>query len=378
MYSTGRKVRRAVVVVPKARRGLYRAAVPLFSRGRTAARTTATQAQAIGDFWSWWRDTGSAAMAASIAHGEPTRMVDELSRRVAAIDPDLAWETAPGLTKAHTLTVTSEGNGELRAVARRWLRAAPEADPAWDFSDTRQPAANLAGASLTMAGRKIDVDSARVSAHVNGFEADVTLYHPAFDDLPAEARTRVTYILLDWALGEVAVETWIGAITPAAVEPLDAFPLTGLGTVVDELARRSVDADGEPVWVPLRGQAADGKPVLAAGQVPLKAVVAPELDTHVRLRVPYSDRSESGLPGPESLAQLRALEDHVTARLEGSGRVVGQVTHDGVRVLHVYVDSGTPAVEQVRAAVGVWTQGEVELQSERDPDWLAVAYLRGA
>jgi hypothetical protein len=128
----------------------------------------------------------------------------------------------------------------------------------------------------------------------------------------------------------------------------------------------------------LQGQAPDGQPVIAAAQTPLKAVTAPELDTHVRLRVPYSDRNESGLPGPESLALLRALEDHVTARLEGSGRVVGHLTHDGVRVLHVYVDSGTPAVEQVRAAVGVWTQGRVELQSQPDPGWLAVAHLRGS
>ena len=351
--------------------------MPLFSRGRGSGRASSAQARAIDDFWSWWRAAGSAQVATAIADGDPQRTADELRRRVAAIHPDLSWETGKGDERAHTLTVTSEGNPELRPVARRWLRAAPADDPAWEFTDARRPATDLAGSSLQIGGHTVDVDSVLVTAHVRGIEADVTVFHPAFADLPEQPRAQVAFVLLDWALGEVAVETWIGQVTTATTEPLDAFPLIGVRAVVEELSRRSVDADGRPVWVLLQGTAPDGRPVLAAAQVPLKAVTAPELDTHVHVHVPFTDRDDGGLPGPESLGALRDLEDHVTARLEGSGRVVAHETHDGVRVLHVYVDGGTPAVEQVRAAVGGWTQGRVRLESQADPGWRAVAHLRG-
>jgi hypothetical protein len=354
--------------------------VPLFSRGRAAGKASPAQAKAIDDFWSWWRQAGSARLTAAIADGHPHRMAGELGDRVSAVHPKLSWETGPGRERKHTLTVTSEGDPELRAVARRWLRAAPagaDADPVWDFTDARQPAADLAGMSLGIGGHTIDTDSVRVAARVRGAEADVAVFHPVFADLPEQARAQVAFIVLDWALGEVAVETWVGQVTTAAVEPLDVFPLSGLRAVVDELSRRSTDADGRPVWVLLQGTAPNGLPVIASAQVPLKAVTAPELDTYVHVHVPFTDRNEGGLPGPESLGALRDLEDHVVARLEGSGRVVAHETHDGVRVLHVYVDGGTPAVEQVRAAVGGWAQGRVRLESRADPGWHAVAHLRG-
>jgi hypothetical protein len=351
--------------------------VPLFSRGRGGGGSPAAQARAIDDFWSWWRETGSAELAAAITNREPDRTVEELRRRVAAIHPDLSWETGEGRNQKHELTVTSEGNPELRAVARRWLRAAPAHDETWDFTDARQPAADLAGSSLQIAGRPVDVDSVRVTAHVRGSEADVTVFHPAFADLPEQPRAQVAFVLLDRALGEVAVETWIGQLTTATMEPLDAFPLAGLRAVVAELSRRSVDDEGQPVWALLQGTGPDGLPVIASAQVPLKAVTAPELDTYVHVHVPFTDRNEHGLPESGALDALRALEDHVTARLEGSGRVVAHQTHDGVRILHVYVDGGTPAVEQVRAAVGGWAQGRVRVESHADPGWQAVAHLRG-
>jgi hypothetical protein len=354
----------------------YRGAVALFSRGRSREKTAAAQAAAIDAFWAWWRDTGSAAFAAAIADGEPARMVDDISGHVHAIHPELAWETGPGILREHTLTVTAEGNPELRAVARRWLRAAP-VDPVWDFADARQPSPGLDGLAIGIEDHTIDVESVRVTARVEGFEADVVVYHPAFPALPAETRAQLAFILLDSALGEVAVETWIGAITPATVEPLDAFPLAGLTAVVRELATRSVSGDGEPTWLLLQGQAPDGSPVIASAQVPLKAVTAPELDTYVRVEVPYADRNEGGLPGPGSLAALRGLEEHVTARLEGSGRVLAHETHAGTRVLHVYVDGSTPAPDQVKAAVTAWDQGPVQVQTSPDPGWRKVAHLRG-
>jgi hypothetical protein len=350
--------------------------VALFSRKRSGDRTPAAQAAAVDAFWAWWRERGGAAFAAAIDEGDPTPLVDDLGRRVHAIHPGLAWETGPGVLRRHTLTVTAAGDPELRGVARRWLRAAP-VDAVWDFTDHRQAVADVRELRLGIEGHEVDVDAVRVTAHVSGFAADVTVYHPAFAGLPEAVREQAAFLLLDSALGEVAVETWIGGITVATVEPLDAFPLPGLSAVVGELSSRATTPDGEPVWVLLGGEAPDGTPVIASAQVPLKPVTAPELDTYVRVAVPYADRTEVGLPGPGSLEALRALEEHVTARLEGSGRVLAHETHAGTRVLHVYVDGTTPAAEQVRTAASAWDQGTAAVTVQRDPAWSAVAHLRG-
>jgi hypothetical protein len=105
-------------------------------------------------------------------------------------------------------------------------------------------------------------------------------------------------------------------------------------------------------------------------------MTAPHLDTYVPVVVPYAERTDEGLPGPGSLTELRGLEDHLRERLGGSGRVVAHQSHDGVRVLHLYVDGTTPALEQVRAAVRGWEQGPVEVSAQPDPAWDAVRHLR--
>ena len=116
---------------------------------------------------------------------------------------------------------------------------------------------------------------------------------------------------------------------------------------------------------------------MALAQVPLSPVTAPHLDTHVAVLVPYTELTERGYPGPGSLEALRALEDHLADRIGDSGRVVAHQSHRGMRVLHIYVDSTTPAVEQMRAAVNAWEQGRIRVQVTTDPGWHNVAHLRG-
>ena len=48
----------------------------------------------------------------------------------------------------------------------------------------------------------------------------------------------------------------------------------------------------------------------------------------------------------------------------------------GVRVMHFYVDSTTPAAEQIRAATSGWDQGKVVVTVEDDPAWEGVSRFR--
>jgi Family of unknown function (DUF695) len=347
-------------------------------RRKPPSGTRDAELASIAQFWSWWVGRGAAEVEAALEARQPDRIVQPVSAVVKQIHSGLAWELGPGTTSAHVLVVSAEGDPWLRATCRRWLRAAPTADATWEYSDVRLPAATPESITLEFDGARLDVPTVQVAARVVGAVLDVVLYHPAFAGLSEEQRTQATFLLLDAVLGEAAVETWVGTIASSLTPPLDAVPLVSLPSVVDSLRTDNTDPDGRPRWALLTGTAPDGAPVIASTQIPLRAITAPHLDTYVGLAVRFADLTDAGLPGPGSLGELRALEDHISGRLADSGRVVAHETHAGLRVFHVYVDGTTPAVEQLRAAVTGWTQGPIAFDTRADPGWDSVGHLRGS
>jgi hypothetical protein len=349
----------------------------IFGRKRTRDQAALAQAAAISAFWGWWQREGAGLTAAAIAGGDPEQVAPVLASQLHSIDPGLAWELRPGTDSEHILVLSPEGDPALRAVARRWLRAAPAADPIWSYRDARPPAADAEGTVLTIGETSLDVASAMAGARVSGASLDVAVFHPAFPDLPDDARRLAMFLLLDTVLGETAVETWIGTLDVATAQPLDAVPLIGLRAVVRELASQFTGADGEPHWAVMEGATAEGARVLASAQIPLRSATAPHLDTHLAVVVPYTDQTAEGLPGSSSLQALRDLEQHLAGRLGDAGRLVAHETHQGVRILHFYTEAGTPAAEQLRVAAQGWNQGKVRVDAAPDPGWSQVAHLRG-
>ena len=260
-------------------------------------------------------------------------------------------------------------------MARRWLRGAPAPDAVWEYADLRLPAAELDAITLEIAGQELAFGDVEVAARRSGPRLDVSLHHPVFARVDEPTQTQVAFLALDAALGEADTELWVGEVGTSTVPLIDAFGLVALRAAVRDLKADCVDANGNPVWALLRGDGATG-PVLAAAMVPLSPLIAPDLDVHVAVVVPYVDRTDEGFPGPGSLDALRALEDHIAQRLGDSGRIVAHQSHRGVRTLHAYVAGMTPAVDQVRAAVSGWDQGEVAVESTPDPSWSAVAHLK--
>lgn len=347
-------------------------------RPRSGAPDATAALESISRFWSWWHATGADQIAQAIESSTVEAMAPAIAEQVAAIDADLSWELSPGNgLSRHLLVVSPGGNPALRATARRWLLAAPAPDDVWSYADSRQPVADLAAMTLRLEDTEIAPSEVEVAARVTGAGFDATLYHPAFASLAEPQRLQAAFLVLDWVLGENAVETWVHEISTTTVKPLDPIPALGLRTVVDHLQTEYTDDDGNPAWAMLTGTADDGAPVIAMAQVPLRASTAPHFDTCVRVVVPFTDQTPEGLPGPDSLAELRGFEDHLTHRLGSSGRLVVHQTHGGVRLLSYYVDRATPAADQLRAAVSGWRQGRVEVTAQHDPSWELVAHLRG-
>lgn len=341
-----------------------------------SARRARSQAHAITRFWSWWDTKGARRSAAAIAAGEPERMFGPLAKHLTAIHPGLIWEFGSGPDGQNVLVVTSEGDPALRAITSRWLLAAPPPDRFWDYSSSRLPAPDPAASVLTMGRAQIDVTSVAVAADVARSHVDVTMYHPGFADLPPDQHMVTAFMLLDTVLGEAAVDSWVGTVTAGTEPPSDLVPLVDLPAVVSELEADLTDADGERPWLLTKGTTDSGAPVLACTQVPLRAASAPHLDTYVDVSLSFSEWTPGGLPAPASLKRLREFQDQVSRRIGGGGRVVAHETREGIRTLHLYVDSTTSAIKQIREAISSWNQGSVSVTAKRDPSWENVRHLR--
>ncbi|WP_323794243.1 DUF695 domain-containing protein [Nocardioides sp.] len=336
-------------------------------------------------FWHWWNSEGATRCAEAIARGGAEDLVDEMTERVGAVQEGLVWELGPGVGSEHVLVVSPEGDPALRAVARRWLRSAPEPTQTWEYADSRQPV-ELAGISLSLGEQTLPLDQIRVATTREGNRLGVVLHHEAFEGLSHQGLQQVAVLALDAALGEDDVETWISSIDVTPKPPEDAeapegaegavvLPLGDLAASVQQLREEHLDDQGLPTWVLLRGTGPGGS-VLVGAQVPLSPTSAPELDDHLAVRLPYEGRTEDGFPDEASLVALRELEDHLTEQLATSGRLVAHETSDGARVLHYYVDSTSSADGVARAAVTGWSSGEVQVDRDHDPAWAAVAPFR--
>lgn len=342
---------------------------------RFLKRSPEPRPDGVPAFWAWWENEGRALVSGAWGARDPQGVVGPLSERVQEVHEGLAWELAAGRESEHLLVVSAEGNSELRAVARRWLREAPPVDRTWSYADFRQPNAGFADTTLELGGVRLRLGDVRVSTESSGAALDVRVHHAALASLPEAARIQVAFLVLDGCLGEETVEIWIGEIGADPREPADARSVVELPELVSVHRARWVDDEGEPVWSLLQAQTPRG-PLIASVRQPLRAAAAPLLDAHVGVALSYTDRTEGGFPGPEALASLRALEDHVTERLGDAALLVAHETCAGRRTWHLYAEHGSPVPDMIEAVVGGWTQGKVRVEVRPDPGWKAVAHLR--
>lgn len=341
-------------------------------------RRSGDPSDAINDFWVWWSGVGADACAEAIADREPGRIADQVSAKVAAIHPDLAWELAAGEVSEHKLVLTAEGNPDLRPLARRWVLAAPAADPTWSYDDHRGPVQDAEGVTLGAGpvAPEIGFREVVIGARRSGARVDVTVYHPVFADLPEEARIQVAFLALDSALGENDTELWVGEIATATVRPMDGFGLHALRSLVADIRRDSVDEDGRPGWALLQGEGPAG-PVLATARAPLHPLFGPTFTRHAAAVVPYLERTDAGFPAAEALDALRELEDAIIATVGEDGLLVAHESSAGNRTFHLYLDPECDAVDRLLGLLDPWPGGDVRIKvTDGDPGWESVRHLR--
>src|SRR4051794_23493248 len=157
----------------------------------------------VDEFWAWWstvRDDGATAIGA----GTVDRFSEGFNARIAAIHPELQWELTPGIGATHALVITSAGNAELRRTAARCVAMAPLRDATWEYHPHRFGDLSLFDHKLGIGGTTLDLSDIRFELAVDEQRraVDVRCYHPEFARLPDNVRTQITFLALDWSVGE--------------------------------------------------------------------------------------------------------------------------------------------------------------------------------
>jgi len=342
--------------------------VPLL-RGRGSPPTDPVTA-----FWIWWRDEGAQRLAAAIAAGG---VYGELPARVSAlvdaIDPGLQWELGRGHSAEHSLCVTASGDAALRPLAERWRRAGPEPDTTWEFFAARPADPPALTNTLEFGSWTIALAQTRVGLVVDDtrLSVDVACFHPAFAIMPTDARDQVTYLILDWLLGEDDVERWVGHVEHVTADPTGSLPADALAETVNGLSARHT----EPSWALLQGTTSNGHRLLVSARRPLRWIDYPLHDQHVTFTLPYANKRDDLLPQPDALEDLRTSEDQISALLGPAVEFVAHETAEGARVLHFYADSASPEPAR-RARLWADDHKSTRLEITHDPGWSAVRRYR--
>lgn len=321
----------------------------------------------ISDFWTWWADGGR-----SISPHGVDRAHDELTRRVQAIHPDLTWHFGPGESSEHRLTVTASGVADVRPAAERWRRAAPPEDSTWEYRSAQQADPDALVNKLEIAGHQVDLSATSFDVDIDHDRqrVHVDVFHPAFAAMPAGASQQVTFLVLDWVLGEDHVERWVGAVDTLTTPP--SAPSTGQELIV---AVGQLEAAREPdSWAVGEWTTEGGDAGLAMFRTDVRWIDEPTLDLHHEIVAGYAAQ-DNGLPEPQALDQLRSLEDELVAAVGGRGILVAHETASGRRTFHIYTDGDDQnAADALRDALP--TSG-VTITSTADPAWQAVRAFTG-
>lgn len=317
-------------------------------------------------FWTWWAGART-GIEAAIADGSLGDHVEEISRHVHAIHPDLEWEFSPGTSSAHVLCVTAAGRRELRAVAERWRLAGPPPDAAWSYVSARPPSLGRAGTVLNLGPVELAFDEVRfgTTPSEDGAGIDVVVHHPAFATIDEGAARQVAFLALDWTLGEDDVERWIGTIDVALDPPA---PLLDDAELVDQV--RSLRAEHlEPQFAV--AQMMDGASrIILFLQQPLKRVEYPLFDHHGRIEWVYgSPDLNDGMPDPETNDLLNQLTDELEGR--GGDHVLFAVrgTGAGTRFMEVMVDGQGDGQQRVDDVLRQSRWREARVTWTPDPGW---------
>lgn len=175
-----------------------------------ASSNRETQVEAIRGFWSWFASNAQ-KLRTLHANRDFATLAREVNRELDKIEPQLAWEIGPGKNQPNLLTISAEGNAELRPLAETMIELAPNLT-GWEFHSARPARPAPVMVRLPASGVAFDTSDWEfipVEQPASG-RLDLVVVDDQLARSDREPALRAVSIYLDEVLGEEAVETWIG------------------------------------------------------------------------------------------------------------------------------------------------------------------------
>jgi hypothetical protein len=208
----------------------------MFSFFRRNPPPAPTFNERVSAFWRWFSEVAP-RFYSTIEAGRCAALTEEISPKVDELLPGFAWVFGPGADgQGHSLTLSGEGNIHRQLLALRWLAAAP-ALTGWTFHAARQPGP-IKGHVIEMSGLRFDPKEIWVSPSVDeqAQNVDLTIWHPAWEQITPQQRQTITFLFLDESLGEYGTDWWIGKIEFGQGRLRAAFPLDELSDYIGRVA----------------------------------------------------------------------------------------------------------------------------------------------
>jgi len=164
----------------------------------------------VRTFWQWFGE--NADLLKTLYSGEQYgRLAEQVNRALDRVNPGLAWEVGAGQTKPYLLTISAEGNPELRDIAELMVQQAPPLEE-WEFHSSRP--ASLAPKRVQLQERSESFDTSSWSfvpvERPEQGRLDLVIVDDELAASDRESAMKAVSIYLDQILGEDAVESWIG------------------------------------------------------------------------------------------------------------------------------------------------------------------------
>jgi len=176
------------------------------------ASSNRTKDAVIG-FWRWFASNADRLkeLHSSKQFG---RLAEEMNRELDKIDRRLAWEMGCGLTRPFMLTVSGEGNPELRDLAESVINQSPKLND-WDFFSAHPSRPAPSAVRLAGSGEIFEASAwsfAPVERPERG-QLDLIIVDDHLANSNRESALKAISIYLDQTLGEDTVESWIGMLS---------------------------------------------------------------------------------------------------------------------------------------------------------------------
>jgi hypothetical protein len=188
-------------------------------------------------FWCGWQEI-LPEVAAALGDREPGRVENQLCELVGDLHPDLHFSLERGHRAIYALVVSGQEDPRLRPYTDAWKLAAPPDDAIWEFHDAVPPVPDPTLVTVNLGAHRIRLADVRVVAQVDEAAGvvDVAVHHPTMVELEPAARSAMTYLPLDAALGERLAAERLRRVETADAEPAGTIGLLELRDLVCGLA----------------------------------------------------------------------------------------------------------------------------------------------